>query len=50
MLDNIGLPQRLYNLAFTDGSAIGVNDGVIQIELGEGHAPPPTSSRSCGPN
>ncbi len=33
------LPQRLYNLAFTDGSAIGVNDGVIQIELGEGHEP-----------
>jgi multidrug efflux pump subunit AcrB len=39
VLDNIGLPFRLYNLAFTDGSAIGVNDGVIQIELGEGHEP-----------
>jgi len=39
ILDNIGLPQRTYNLAFTDGSAIGVNDGIIQIELGEGHAP-----------
>ena len=39
VLDNIGLPARLYNLAYTDGSAIGVNDGVIQIELGEGHAP-----------
>ncbi|SFJ97420.1 efflux RND transporter permease subunit [Methylocapsa palsarum] len=39
VLDNIGLPQRTYNLAFTDGSAIGVNDGVIQIELAEGHAP-----------
>ncbi|MEJ0092259.1 MAG: efflux RND transporter permease subunit [Methylocella sp.] len=39
ILDNIGLPQRLYNLAFTDGSAIGVNDGIIQIELGEGHEP-----------
>jgi multidrug efflux pump subunit AcrB len=39
VLDDIGLPARLYNLAFTDGSAIGVNDGVIQIELGEGHAP-----------
>jgi multidrug efflux pump subunit AcrB len=39
ILDNIGLPQRIYNLAFTDGSAIGVNDGVIQIELREGHAP-----------
>jgi len=39
VLDNIGLPQRSYNLAFTDGSAIGVNDGTIQIELGEGHEP-----------
>lgn len=39
ILDNIGLPARSYNLAFTDGSAIGVNDGVIQIELAEGHAP-----------
>jgi multidrug efflux pump subunit AcrB len=39
VLDNIGLPQRTYNLAFTDGSAIGVNDGIIQIELGEGHEP-----------
>ncbi|WP_374306098.1 efflux RND transporter permease subunit [Methylocella sp.] len=34
-LDNIGLPARVYNLAFTDGSAIGVNDGVIQLELTE---------------
>jgi len=39
IIDNIGLPARLYNLAYTDGSTIGVNDGVIQIELGEGHAP-----------
>ena len=39
VLDNIGLPQRVYNLAFTDGSTIGVNDGVIQIQLNEGHAP-----------
>lgn len=39
VLDNIGLPQRLYNLAFTDGSTIGVNDGVIQMELNEGHRP-----------
>ena len=39
VLDNIGLPQRTYNYAFTDGSAIGVNDGVIQIELAEGHQP-----------
>src|SRR6202045_3225874 len=39
ILDSIGLPARTYNLAFTNGSTIGVNDGVIQIELGEGHAP-----------
>ncbi|KWV52842.1 RND transporter [Bradyrhizobium macuxiense] len=37
LLDNIGLPQRLYNLAFTDGSTIGVNDGQILISLREGH-------------
>ena len=39
VLDNIGLPQRTYNLAFTDGSTIGVNDGQILISLKEGHAP-----------
>jgi len=39
VLDNIGLPQRVYNLAFTDGTAIGVNDGTIQIELAEDHPP-----------
>ncbi len=39
ILDNIGLPQRVYNLAFTDGSTIGVNDGTIQIALKEGHPP-----------
>ena len=33
LLDNIGLPQRTYNLAFTDGTTIGVNDGIIQIQL-----------------
>ena len=27
IVDNIGLPARAYNLAFTDGSTIGVNDG-----------------------
>jgi multidrug efflux pump subunit AcrB len=35
VLDNIGLPQRTYNLAFTDGTTIGVNDGTIQIQLAE---------------
>jgi multidrug efflux pump subunit AcrB len=39
VLDNIGLPQRVYNLAFTDGSTIGANDGQILIQLNEGHAP-----------
>jgi multidrug efflux pump subunit AcrB len=39
VLDNIGLPQRTYNLAFTDGTTIGVNDGTIQIQLKEGHEP-----------
>jgi multidrug efflux pump subunit AcrB len=39
LLDNIGLPQRVYNLAFTDGSAIGVNDGQILLSLAPGHRP-----------
>jgi multidrug efflux pump subunit AcrB len=39
IVDNIGLPARTYNLAFTDGSTIGSNDGVILVALKEGHAP-----------
>ncbi len=39
IVDDIGVPQRVYNLAFTDGSTIGVNDGVILISLKQGHAP-----------
>ena len=39
IVDNIGLPARPYNLAFADGSTIGVNDGVILVSLKEGHAP-----------
>jgi multidrug efflux pump subunit AcrB len=39
ILDNIGLPARNYNLAFSDGTTIGVNDGVILVTLKEGHAP-----------
>jgi multidrug efflux pump subunit AcrB len=39
IVDNIGLPARLYNLAFADGTTIGVNDGAIQVSLKEGHAP-----------
>lgn len=39
VVDNIGLPARSYNLAFSDGSTIGSNDGVIFVELKEGHKP-----------
>ncbi len=39
IVDNIGLPARLYNLSFADGSTIGVNDGVILVSLRDGHAP-----------
>ena len=39
VVDNIGLPARTYNYAFMDGTAIGVNDGVILVALKEGHAP-----------
>ena len=39
IVDNIGLPARAYNLAFSDGSTIGPNDGVIQVQLNEGHPP-----------
>src|SRR5215472_2424871 len=39
IVDNIGLPARLYNLAFADGSTIGVNDGVILVSLKNRHAP-----------
>ncbi|SHG51995.1 efflux RND transporter permease subunit [Bradyrhizobium erythrophlei] len=39
IVDDIGLPQRVYNLAFTDGSTIGPNDGVILVALTKEHAP-----------
>jgi multidrug efflux pump subunit AcrB len=39
IVDNIGLPARAYNLAFADGSTIGINDGGIQVALKEGHRP-----------
>jgi multidrug efflux pump subunit AcrB len=39
IVDNIGLPARSYNLAFSDGSTIGINDGVILVALKDGHAP-----------
>jgi multidrug efflux pump subunit AcrB len=45
IVDDIGVPQRPYNLAFTDGSTISVNDGVILVSLREGHAPTATYER-----
>src|SRR5438067_4356750 len=39
IVDNIGLPARAYNLPFADGSTIGINDGVIQVALKDGHKP-----------
>jgi multidrug efflux pump subunit AcrB len=39
IVDNIGLPARAYNLAFADGSTIGINDGIVQVALKEGHKP-----------
>jgi multidrug efflux pump subunit AcrB len=39
IVDNIGLPARDYNLAFSDGSTIGINDGIILIALKDGHKP-----------
>jgi len=39
IVDNMGLPARAYNLAFADGSTIGINDGVIMVGLKEGHKP-----------
>ena len=39
IVDNMGLPARAYNLAFADGSTIGINDGVILVGLKEGHKP-----------
>jgi multidrug efflux pump subunit AcrB len=39
IVDNIGLPARPYNLAFADGSTIGVNDGIILVSLKDGHQP-----------
>src|SRR5271163_2178771 len=39
IVDDFGIPQRTYNLAFTDGSTINANDGVILVSLKDGHAP-----------
>ncbi len=37
ILDNIGLPSNNYNLAFTDGSTVALNDGQILVSLKEDH-------------
>jgi len=47
IIDNIGLPARAYNLAFADGSTIGINDGIIQVQLKEGHKPTADYVRNC---
>lgn len=39
VLDNIGLPASMLNLAFMDNSQIGVGDGEILIALKENHKP-----------
>lgn len=39
LIDNIGLPQITYNLAFSDGSTVAYYDGQIMVSLAEGHAP-----------
>jgi multidrug efflux pump subunit AcrB len=39
IVDNFGVPARSYNWAFSDGTTIAVNDGVIMVSLKEGHAP-----------
>ena len=39
IVDNIGLPPRSYNYAFGDGTATGLNDGVVLVSLKEDHAP-----------
>ena len=45
IVDNIGLPARSYNYAFGDGTATGLNDGIILVALKEGHAPTATYIR-----
>jgi hypothetical protein len=39
VVDDIGVPQRTYNLAFADGSTINVNDKTTLISPSEWHAP-----------
>jgi multidrug efflux pump subunit AcrB len=37
LLDNIGLPANNYNLAFSDGSTVALNDGQVLISLKPDH-------------
>ncbi len=39
MLDDIGIPNGSFNLAFGDGSLTDVQDGEILVSLNEGHRP-----------
>ncbi len=39
IVDNFGVPARSYNWAFSDGTTIAVNDGVVMVSLNDGHAP-----------
>jgi multidrug efflux pump subunit AcrB len=39
IVDNFGVPARSYNWAFSDGTTIAVNDGVIMVSLKDGHTP-----------
>jgi CzcA family heavy metal efflux pump len=39
VLDNIGIPNGSFNLAFGDGSIADVQDGEILVSLNEGHRP-----------
>jgi multidrug efflux pump subunit AcrB len=39
IVDNFGVPAQSYNWAFSDGTTIAVNDGVIMVSLQDGHAP-----------
>jgi multidrug efflux pump subunit AcrB len=39
IVDNFGVPARSYNWAFSDGTTIAVNDGVIMVSLKDGHLP-----------
>ena len=39
LLDNIGLPANNYNLAFSSGTTVAYNDGVVLVSLKAGHRP-----------